>query len=289
MSSSTEAGPEASGVYYVPQSSPWPAILSLALMVLFIGLALFVNSVGSGGWIALAGLLTTVYAIVRWLGSVIGENRRQAYAVWESGSFRLGMIWFIVSEVVLFATFFSCLAYERLISVPRLASLDPAFTPWHGYAGGWPSAGPQGTAFSVISPWGIPLLNTILLLSSGVTVTWAHWGLLAGKRGQLKLGLLLTVLLGAVFLYFQAQEFSHAYSELGLTLGSGVYGATFFMLTGLHGFHVTLGVVMLTVMLFRSQQGDFTRSNHFAFSAVSWYWHFVDVVWLMLFVFVYWL
>jgi cytochrome c oxidase subunit 3 len=285
MSSSAAAN----DVYYVPQSSPYPALLSLALTLLFVGLGLFVNSVGFGEWIALAGLALVLYAIAGWIGSVIGENRRKSFKGWEDGSFRLGMIWFIVSEVVLFATFFSCLAYERLSSVPRLAGLDAAFTPWHGYAGGWPTAGPSGTAFGVVSPWGIPLLNTVLLLSSGVTVTWAHFGLLAGKRGQLKIGLALTILLGVIFLYFQAEEFHHAYTELGLTLGSGVYGATFFMLTGLHGFHVTLGVLMLTVMLVRSAQGDFTQKDHFAFSAVSWYWHFVDVVWLMLFVFVYWL
>jgi len=136
--------------------------------------------------------------------------------------------------------------------------------------------------------WGIPALNTALLLSSGATVTWAHWALLKNNRAQLTLGLALTVLLGAIFLFFQAYEYHHAYTELGLTLGAGVYGATFFMLTGFHGFHVTLGAVMLTVILLRAMKGHFTPDHHFAFEAVAWYWHFVDVVWLLLFVFVYW-
>jgi len=276
-------------VYYVPKSSPFPAILSLALAALFIGLSLFLNGVAPAVWLAIAGLLGTLYAIIAWFQSVIGENRAKAYKTWEAGSFRLGMIWFIVSEIVLFGTFFACLGYERLVAVPWLVGLDPQFTPWQHYAGGWPTPGPDGKAFGVVSPWGIPLLNTVLLLSSGVTVTWAHWGLLAGKRGQLKLGLALTILLGAVFLFYQGKEFHHAWTELGLTLGSGVYGATFFLLTGLHGFHVTLGVLMLITMLARSSKGDFSARDHFAFTAVSWYWHFVDVVWLLLFVFVYWL
>ena len=286
MSSSTAS---ADDVYYVPHSSPWPALMSLALTLLFVGIALFVNGVGAAALIAVAGLAIVLYTVFRWFGSVVAENRARSYGVWEDGSFRLGMMWFIASEVVLFSSFFGVLAYERLISVPWLASLDPAFTPWHGFAGGWPTPGPDGTAFHVVGPWGLPLINTILLLSSGVTVTWAHFGLLSGKRGQLKAGLLLTILLGAVFLVLQGREFYEAYTELGLTLGSGVYGATFFTLTGLHGLHVTIGVLMLTTMFFRSNAGDFTAKDHFAFSAVSWYWHFVDVVWLMLFVFVYWL
>ena len=150
-------------------------------------------------------------------------------------------------------------------------------------------SGPRGQPFTPMAAWGIPAINTALLLSSGATVTWAHWSLLAGRRRQLNLGLLLTVLLGFSFISLQAWEYHHAYSEMGLTLGAGAYGATFFMLTGFHGFHVTLGAIMLSVILGRCWRGHFTPEHHFAFEGVAWYWHFVDVVWLLLFVFVYWL
>ncbi len=147
----------------------------------------------------------------------------------------------------------------------------------------------MGDAFTPMGPWGIPALNTLLLLTSGATLTWAHWGLIKNNRTLLIWGLFLTVLLGAIFLGFQAYEYIHAYSELGLTLGAGIYGATFFILTGFHGMHVTLGTIMLMVILGRCMKGHFSEHNHFAFEAVAWYWHFVDVVWLILFVFVYWL
>jgi cytochrome c oxidase subunit 3 len=154
----------------------------------------------------------------------------------------------------------------------------------------WPSAGPAfHDKWEAMPPWGIPSINTLLLLSSGATLTWAHWGLMKNQRTQLCIGLFLTVLLGAIFMGFQVYEYSHAYQEMNLKLSTGAYGSTFYMLTGFHGFHVTIGAIMLTVMLFRSLKGHFTPENHFAFEAVAWYWHFVDVVWLFLFVVVYWL
>lgn len=273
--------------YYVPQPSPYPILLSLSLLLLAIGLALRINGIAAGLWFAAAALLPLLYALVRWFGSVVAESRGGHYRRWESQSFRLGMIWFIISEVVLFATFFSVLFYERVLAVRWLAGLDPRFSPWPGFAGSWPTAGPAGHAFGTIGPLGIPLINTVLLLSSGITVTWAHAGLKENRRRQLIAGLAATILLGAVFLLLQGYEFHHAYTELGLTLASGVYGATFFMLTGLHGFHVTVGVIMLTAILGRSLKGHFSADHRFAVDAVGWYWHFVDVVWLMLFVFVY--
>ena len=138
-----------------------------------------------------------------------------------------------------------------------------------------------------MAAWGIPALNTLILLTSGATVTWAHWGLLKNNRQQLIVGLFLTVALGLLFLGFQSYEYHHAYTEMGLTLGTGAYGATFFMLTGFHGFHVTLGTIMLIVVLLRSMKGHFTPDHHFAFEGVAWYWHFVDVVWLFLFACIY--
>jgi len=160
---------------------------------------------------------------------------------------------------------------------------------WNGYSAAWPTAGPGavGGHFQTIPAWGLPLINTLILLSSGVTLTIAHHALKAGNRTQLLIWQAVTVLLGCTFLYFQAEEYIHAYTELNLTLGSGIYGSTFFMLTGFHGMHVALGTIMLIVMWFRAARGHFTRDHHFAFEAAAWYWHFVDVVWLALFLFVY--
>jgi cytochrome c oxidase subunit 3 len=205
----------------------------------------------------------------------------------------MGMIWFIFSEVMFFAAFFGALFYARTYSVPWLGGAGHgALTNhylWPAFSAAWPTNGPAdvGGAFSTMSPWGIPLLNTLLLLSSGVTITIAHHALRAGNRKQLLVFLALTVVLGVIFLGFQAHEYAEAYGHLNLTLGSGVYGSTFFMLTGFHGMHVTLGAIMLTVIWFRCAKGHFTKDNHFGFEAVAWYWHFVDVVWLGLFLFVY--
>jgi cytochrome c oxidase subunit 3 len=203
-------------------------------------------------------------------------------------SFRLGMAWFIFSEVMFFAAFFGALYYVRNFSLPWIGADELL---WPGFEAVWPdtASGPKGSPFTTMAAWGIPALNTAILLTSGATITWAHWGLLKDNRGQLILGLILTVALGITFLAFQAYEYVHAYTDLGLTLKTGVYGATFFMLTGFHGLHVTLGTIMLIAVLGRSLAGHFRSDHHFAFEAVAWYWHFVDVVWLLLFVLVYWL
>jgi cytochrome c oxidase subunit 3 len=203
-------------------------------------------------------------------------------------SFRWAMSWFIFSEVMFFAAFFGALFYARVYSLPWLGDLDNKLL-WPDFAAHWPSAGPyRPPEFTPMGAWGIPAINTLLLLSSGVTVTWAHWALKRNDRNNLIFGLFLTILLGIIFLALQMYEYAHAYSDLNLKLTSGVFGSTFFMLTGFHGFHVTLGVTMLIVILFRSVAGHFKPDHHFGFEAVSWYWHFVDVVWLLLFVFVYW-
>lgn len=281
--------------YYIPNPSPYPVVLSGALFLLGLGAALRVNALTAGWWVLGAGALLGAYVLFAWFGRVIGESRSGVYGVQEDRAFRWGMLWFITSEVVFFASLFGVLFYERNIAVPWLASFNAPhsalapFSPWPHFTAQWPNGGPAGQGFEVVNPWGIPALNTLLLLSSGVTVTWAHAGLRAGRRAQLKAGLALTIALGVTFLGFQLHEFSQAYRVLGLTLHSGVYGATFFILTGFHGLHVTIGAIMLTAMLARTWRGDFTPENHFAFEAVTWYWHFVDVVWLMLFVFVYWL
>jgi cytochrome c oxidase subunit 3 len=200
------------------------------------------------------------------------------------------MSWFIFSEVMFFAAFFGALFYVRNISVPDLGGPLTGRLLWPGYSAQWPTVGPYiQQAFSPMAAIGIPLLNTIILVSSGGTLTLAHHALKAGHRGALKFWLFVTIALGVTFLSLQAYEYTHAYSELNLKLSTGVYGSTFFMLTGFHGFHVTIGAIMLSVMLARAFRGHFDAEHHFAFEAAAWYWHFVDVVWLLLFVLVYWL
>jgi cytochrome c oxidase subunit 3 len=160
---------------------------------------------------------------------------------------------------------------------------------WQGYQAVWPTSGPAelGGYFQTIPAFGVPFLNTLILLSSGVTVTLAHHALKKDQRGSLVAWLFATVALGFLFVWFQVGEYKEAYQELGLTLGSGIYGSTFFMLTGFHGVHVTLGAIMLLVIALRCAKGHFKPDHHFGFEAVAWYWHFVDVVWLGLFIFVY--
>lgn len=276
--------------YFVPQPTLYPVILSGGMFLLALGFILSINSFGLGKWVMAGGAATIIYVLFGWFGRVIGESRRGAYRDWEDVSFRYGMVWFIASEVMFFAAFFGALFYLRVISVPELGDMTAAHgtSLWPGFAGTWPSSGPKGPLFTPMGAWGIPAINTSLLLSSGATVTWAHWALLRNNRLQLNLGLAVTVLLGIMFIVFQAYEYHHAYTELGLTMGAGAYGGTFFMLTGFHGFHVTLGTIMLAVILLRSLKGDFDSERHFAFEGVAWYWHFVDVVWLLLFIFVYW-
>ncbi len=274
--------------YYVPQPMPWPIMGSISLFLMALG-AVFVFNGSSGGWFSIAGgALVLLYMLFRWFGAVIRESEGGKYGGWEDVSFRWGMSWFIFSEVMFFAAFFGALFYTRQISVPNLASLQSQAFAWPDFLGHWPSAGPGfEQKFSPMEAWGIPAINTLLLLSSGVTVTIAHWALKENKRGLLSLFLFFTVALGVTFLSFQAYEYHHAYSLLNLKLSTGVYGSTFFMLTGFHGFHVTLGAIMLSVILVRSLKGHFKPDHHFAFEAVAWYWHFVDVVWLGLFIFVY--
>ena len=280
-------------IYYVPHGSRWPVIASVALFVAMIGFASWLNDTTWGRMVFLLGVGSLALVLFFWFRDVVRESLSGAYNRQVDISFRMGMIWFIFSEVMFFAAFFGALFYARQYSMSWLnGEGDGVMTNtllWPGFASGWPSNGPGdiGGTFQTIPAWGLPLLNTLILLSSGVTVTIAHHALRGGHRRQLLLFLGLTVLLGATFLYFQAEEYIHAYTELNLTLGSGIYGSTFFMLTGFHGAHVTLGTIMLLVIWFRCLKGHFTGEDHFAFEAVAWYWHFVDVVWLGLFLFVY--
>jgi cytochrome c oxidase subunit 3 len=283
------------GKYYIPHGSKWPIVGSVSLFVTMLGVALLLNGVNIAPWILLLGLLAVIYMFFGWFGTVIGESEGGLYNQGVDRSFRMGMMWFIFSEVMFFAAFFGALYYARQLSVPWLGGEGSKFLTnlflWPSYEGSWPTNGPAdvGGNFGIIPAFGIPAMNTAILLSSGVTITIAHHALKAGNRGILKIFLALTFILGFIFVGLQAEEYIHAYKELNLTLGSGVYGSTFFMLTGFHGLHVTIGAIMLLVIWLRVMKGHFTPQHHFAFEAVAWYWHFVDVVWLDLFIFVYWL
>jgi cytochrome c oxidase subunit III len=283
------AAPRTPPAYYVPQPSHWPIVGSLALLLLGMGAALWFNGVRAGPWLVGTGLVVLMVMLFGWFGTVIRESQGHLYSRRVDVSFRWSMSWFIFSEVMFFGAFFGALAYIRLFSIPDLGSTDSKIL-WPTFSANWPTVGPYiAERFTPMGAMGIPLLNTIILLTSGVTLTLAHHALKADHRGPLKFWLLVTVLLGALFLMFQAYEYTHAYSELNLRLSTGVYGSTFYMLTGFHGAHVTIGAIMLFVMWVRAMRGHFTPNNHFAFEAAAWYWHFVDVVWLLLFVLVYWL
>ena len=284
--------------YYVPDSSKWPIIASISIFMMFVGGALTLNKSSIGLEVLGVGFIFFAYMLFGWFGEVISESEKGTYGHWEDTSFRMGMMWFIFSEVMFFAAFFGALFYARVLSVPWLSGAGAEGGTheflWPNFLADWPLLQiPSNYGFKeakdVIGAWGVPALNTAILLTSGATVTWAHWALKLNKRGQLIAGLALTVALGAVFIALQAVEYGHAYHELGLTLNAGIYGATFFMLTGFHGFHVSMGTLMLFVILVRSIRGHFKPDHHFAFEAVAWYWHFVDVVWIGLFIFVYWI
>ena len=284
--------------YYLPQPTHWPIIGSSALFLMATGAVLWINGAAAGPWVVLAGALVLVYMLFGWFGQVIGESEGGLYSKRVDASFRWGMSWFIFSEVMFFAAFFGALFYARQLSVPWLGGEGAkAVTSllWPDFQAGWPSNGPgdlsprDDGSYEIIPAFGLPALNTALLLTSGLTLTFAHHAMKSGHRGILKVFLAATFLLGFIFLGVQVMEYGHAYHELGLQLGTGIYGSTFFMLTGFHGMHVMVGAIMLVVIWLRCMKGHFTPQQNFAFEAVAWYWHFVDVVWLGLFIFVYWL
>ena len=281
--------------YYVPHGSHWPAVGSLGLLFLMVGISIWLNGASYGGWISLLGVATIIFMMVGWFGRVIDESETGLYNDTVDRSFRMGMSWFIFSEVMFFAAFFGVLFYVRSFSLPWLDGQSNNFFTnlllWSGFEHIWPSNGPGkvGGTFEVMGPIGLPLINTGILLTSSITVTLAHHALREGKRNAVLLFLGLTVALGFGFVYLQAIEYIHAYHELNLTMATGVYGATFYMLTGFHGMHVSIGAIILLVVWIRVLRGHFTPRHHFAFEAAAWYWHFVDVVWLGLYIFVYWL
>ena len=238
-----------------------------------------------------AGILAMLVVLYFWFGDAIGESEAGQYSARIDSSYRWSMSWFIFSEVMFFGAFFGALFYARAISMPWLADLDHKLhlARLRRPVGATSARPAPSSPFNTMGPLPIPTINTALLLTSGVTLTIAHHALRAGHRTKTAFWLFCTVLLGAIFMGFQAYEYHHAYTELNLKLTSGIYGSTFFMLTGFHGFHVTMGALMLSVVLYRVLRGHFTPEHHFGFEGAAWYWHFVDVVWLGLYVVVYWL
>ena len=287
-------------IYYIPEGSKWPIVGTLSLFVTFLGGAMMFNSVDAGKYVLIIGLALLTYMFAGWFADVISESIAGKYSKQVDVSFRMGMGWFILSEVMFFAAFFGALYYARVFSIPWLSGEGQGghngtheFL-WSSFQASWPmNVMPDPSKYKqyndVVPAFGVPAINTALLLASGVTVTFAHWVLKKANRTALSAWLFATVALGFIFVYFQAGEYAHAMNDLNLTINGGIYGSTFYLLTGFHGFHVTMGAVMLAVILFRSLKGHFSKKDHFAFEAVAWYWHFVDVVWLGLFIFVYWI
>lgn len=283
----------ASEHYYVPSQSAWPIIATMALFFVALGAGVLLNS--GSPVLLLIGFVLLIYIFYGWFSKVVEESDKGLYSGQMDQSFRLGMAWFIFSEVMFFAAFFGALFYVRTLAIPWLSGFGSHVMThallWPDFVAQWPLFETPATNNSVPTglpdPFHLPLLNTILLVLSSLTLTVSHHALKADNRLKTIKWLVITVALGGAFLVVQGIEYYEAYVHLGLTLQSGIYGSTFFMLTGFHGVHVTLGTILLMVMLVRMHKGHFSANKHFAFEASAWYWHFVDVVWLGLFVFVY--
>ena len=294
MSATTPAG--STPYYFIPSPSRHPVLVAFGLFLVILGAGQWVNGADWGKYSLLAGLIVWLTVLFQWFRQAVGESEGGLYSDRIDVSFRWSMSWFIFSEVMFFASFFGALFWSRNVALPMLGNLDHQLL-WPDFHAIWPSvqAGVTGSPadtiapFRTMGPWPIPTINTAILLSSGVTLTVAHHALIADHRPKAIAWMWVTVLLGAAFLCCQAYEYHEAYTELNLKLSSGIYGSTFFMLTGFHGFHVFVGMLMLLFITLRIQKGHFTPSRHFGFEGAAWYWHFVDVVWLGLYVVVYWL
>jgi len=290
MSASHPAPGQEAPYYFVPGLSGHPVRGSIALLLFGLGMVMLVNGMAAGKWVTLVGVLSFLVVLYFWFGDAIRESEGGLYGRRIDISYRWGMGWFIFSEVMFFAAFFGALFYARLHATPELGNLDHRLILWPDFSSVWPNTGPAGIIepFATVGPFWLPTINTALLLTSGVTLTIAHHAVIANHRSKAIVWLFLTVLLGAIFLGVQAYEYIHAYNDLNLKLSSGMFGSTFYMLTGFHGFHVFIGALMLSVILVRLIRGHFTPTHHFGFEGAAWYWHFVDVVWLGLYLLVYW-
>jgi cytochrome c oxidase subunit 3 len=293
MSAATTHGQQP--YYFVPAPSQHPVLTAAGLLLVIFGAAQWINGHGWGAYVLIAGFVIWGVTLFRWFRQAIGESEGGLYSDRIDVSYRWSMSWFIFSEVMFFGAFFGALYWTRLHALPSLGSLENAVL-WPDFKAVWPSAAAGATGspagivepFTTMGPWPLPTINTLLLLTSGVTLTIAHHALIAGKRSKTIAWMWITVVLGATFLGVQGYEYMHAYRDLNLKLSSGAYGSTFFMLTGFHGFHVFVGMLMLLFITLRLMSGHFTPQRHFGFEGAAWYWHFVDVVWLGLYIVVYW-
>lgn len=297
-----------SSVYYVPEQGWYPVWLAGGLFLTVYGLGGWLNDMkaGAGGSAStfIIGLTAVCAVLFFWFSKVIAENKAGLSNAQLHRSYVWGMSWFIFSEIMFFAAFFGALFYTRVMITTWLGgdgakALTGDYL-WPEFDSTWPVLenpdpsrfpGPQESMAAPGSVGGwlgyLPLWNTLILLTSSVTVHFAHTAVKNREASKIKLWLGVTVALGVLFLILQVEEYIHAYEELGLTLASGIYGSTFFLLTGFHGFHVTLGTIILLIQWYRSFRGDHLPDDCFGFEAASWYWHFVDVVWVCLFIFVY--
>ena len=294
MAATTPAG--VTPYYFIPAPSSYPVMMAAGLFLVILGASQWINGVGWAAYVLLAGMVVWLGVMYAWFSEAVRESESGLYSDRIDVSFRWSMSWFIFSEVMFFAAFFGALYWARIHSVPMLGNLDHQIL-WPDFKAIWPSAGggftasPAGTVepFATMGPFWLPTINTALLLTSGVTLTIAHHALIANQRAKTIVWMWITVALGTIFLVVQGYEYYHAYTDLNLKLTSGIFGSTFFMLTGFHGFHVFVGMLMLLFITLRLMKGHFTPKRHFGFEGAAWYWHFVDVVWLGLYVVVYWL
>ncbi|MCW9028272.1 MAG: cytochrome c oxidase subunit 3 [Kangiella sp.] len=282
--------------YYVPEQSKLPFIGSIGLFFTALGAGKTIQGedfIGiPGGLVLTFGILVLIFMLSTWWAATIRESMSGLYSAQMSRSFRQGMLWFITSEVMFFAAFFGALFYVRILVMEWLGgSSNNAATHeflWPEFIPNWPmEKTPGGETTTGMGAWGLPAINTAILLFSSFTLTIAHHALVEKNRATLIQFTAITAALGVIFMGLQIWEYIHAYTEMGLTLGSGIYGSTFFMLTGFHGLHVTVGTIFLIILTIRCAKGHFTPQDHFAYEAGAWYWHFVDVVWVFLFIFVY--
>lgn len=253
--------------FHLVDPSPWPFMGSIGGLAFTFGTVMYMHSYSNGLALSLFGFFTILFTMYVWWQDIIREGTFEGQHTWAVQlGLRQGVLLFIVSEIMFFFAFF-------------WAFFDASIKPAVALGGVWP---PNG--LETLSPWGVPLLNTVILLSSGATVTWAHHAIVSGAKKSAQTGLAITIVLAVIFTALQAFEYFNA----PFCISDGIYGSTFFLATGFHGFHVFIGTVFLTVCLLRLGKNHFTREHHFGFEAAAWYWHFVDVVWLFLFVTVYW-
>jgi cytochrome c oxidase subunit 3 len=268
---------------------------SAGLFFVILGAGQWINGSAWGKYSLMLGMVWWLFVLYQWFRDAVMESEGGQYGRKIDISYRWSMSWFIFSEVMFFGAFFTALWWARSHSVPALGSLENSLL-WPDFKAVWPSvaagmtASPGGIVepFTTMGPFWLPTINTALLLTSGVTLTIAHHALIDGNRSKTIGFMWATVLLGVTFLFVQGYEYYHAYTAYNLKLNSGVFGSTFYMLTGFHGFHVLVGMLMLLFITLRLQKGHFTPERHFGFEGAAWYWHFVDVVWLGLYVLVYW-